>query len=189
MCESVGSQRGHPFRSAIVGGNGQAEEAVLSGKSFAAPQVIEIVALQLERLFAPKDMAEILAETDCLILQKDSLPIYKPLALQHVAPDCPAHMIGRECRRCTDCCEGHNCQDLGDSFELERIQAHRNAPPVAGANLRSLEPCLLYPRTSESDMSIDVDISARLVFGKPCHDKHMRLSEDTMISESANAAT
>lgn len=109
---------GEDIRSAMVGGNGQAE-AVLSGTSFAAPHVTGIVALQLERGVAPRDMAQVLTEQAIPDRLSDlgdgsvNLLAHMPLGLHRVETECPADMIGRECRRGTDCCEGYACQDLG----------------------------------------------------------------------------
>jgi hypothetical protein len=116
---------GDGITSASIGGNGVSGTATLKGTSFAAPHVSGIVALHLERGVDPLDVKEVLlnhSKVDVISgmgIDDNNRLAHIPASLEPLGPVCLDDMWGRDCRRNSDCCEGHICKRT-DTFSRKR---------------------------------------------------------------------
>ncbi|GAX22511.1 hypothetical protein FisN_14Hh133 [Fistulifera solaris] len=116
---------GDGITSASIGGNGVSGTATLKGTSFAAPHVSGIVALHLERGVDPMDVKEVLLNhtkmdvISGMSIDDNNRLAHIPASLEPLGPVCLDDRWGRDCRRDSDCCEGHICKRV-DNFPRKR---------------------------------------------------------------------
>lgn len=134
--------------SASLGGNGVSGTATLKGTSFAAPHVSGIVALHLERGVHPLDMEEVLlshAKVDLITgmgVDDHNRLAHIPRVLEALEPVCLDDIWGRDCRRESDCCEGHICRRTS-TFPRQRTCHYNDSRDTCILRGNTGQRCLL----------------------------------------------